>query len=109
MNATKVILLLLAVFGIAINPLSEVNGQTETQAKQIIQSFMDSKGMDIEPGTEEYKTFMRGIVWSEYPELTGNDSDFVKNQEELDYVLDYAWKPKLDQIAEDLGVFALET
>ncbi|HNQ31850.1 MAG TPA: amidase domain-containing protein [Candidatus Woesebacteria bacterium] len=92
MNATKVILLLLAVFGIAINPLSEVNGQTETQAKQIIQSFMDSKGMDIEPGTEEYKTFMRGIVWSEYPELTGNDSDFVKNQEELDYVLDYAWK-----------------
>ena len=27
MNATKVILLLLAVFGIAINPLSEVNGQ----------------------------------------------------------------------------------
>ena len=92
MNATKVILLLLAVFGIAINPLSEVNGQTETQAKQIIQSFMDSKGMDIEAGTEEYKTFMRGIVWGEYPELTGNDSDFVKNQEELDYVLDYAWK-----------------
>ncbi len=48
--------------------------------------------MNIQPGTEEYTIFMRGIVWGEYPELTGDDSDFIKNQDELDYVLDYAWK-----------------
>jgi len=35
---------------------------------------------------------MRGIVWGEYPELTGNDLGFVKNRDELDSVLDYAWK-----------------
>ena len=88
------LLLLLAIAGFALVFWVAKNMPTkqEIRAKQIIQSFMDSKGMDIEAGTEEYKTFMRGIVWGEYPELTGNDSDFVKNQEELDYVLDYAWK-----------------
>ncbi len=51
MNATKVILLLLAVFGIAINPLSEVNGQTETQAKRIISK---NGGKQTPIGTSKY-------------------------------------------------------
>lgn len=33
----------------------------------------------------------------------------TKHDALLKYFLDSAWKPKLDQIAEDLGVFALET
>ena len=64
----------------------------EIKAKQIIQEFIDSKGMDIKPGTEEYTIFMRGILLGEYPDLTGIASEFIKNQEALDAVLDYAWK-----------------
>ena len=48
--------------------------------------------MDIKPGTEEYTILMQEIVRGEYPELTGNAPDFIKNQEDLDAVLDYAWK-----------------
>jgi len=89
-----VLLLLLAIAGFAlvIWAVKNIPTKHEIRAKQIIQAYMDSKGMEIEPGTEEYKLFMRGIIWGEYPELTGNGSDFVKNQEELGYVLDYAWK-----------------
>ena len=53
---------------------------------------MDEKGLDIDPCTEEYKIYMRRIVWGEFPELTGENSIFVNNQDELDYVSDYAWK-----------------
>jgi len=35
---------------------------------------------------------MRKIIWGEYPELTGKDSKFIENPDELDYVFDYAWK-----------------
>lgn len=53
---------------------------------------MNSKGMDIEPGTDEYKIFMRRILWEEYPELTNEGSTFVDKTEEIDYILVYAWK-----------------
>ncbi|NBD36173.1 MAG: hypothetical protein GVY30_09265 [Chloroflexi bacterium] len=53
---------------------------------------MDAKEMDIQPSTEEYTTFMRGVIWEEYPELTGDDSEFIENQEELDSVFKYAWE-----------------
>jgi hypothetical protein len=65
--------------------------EQEARAEQIIHSFMEAQGIDIQPGTEDYTIFMREIVWNEYPELTGKDSDFVKDQDELDCVLDYAW------------------
>ena len=48
--------------------------------------------MDIKPGTDEYKIFMRSILWGEYPELTGEGSIFVNKQEEIDDIFDYAWK-----------------
>ena len=85
---------MLATAGLALTFWAVKNKPTkrEIQAKQIIQELMDSQGMDIKPGTEEYSIFMRGIVWGEYPELTGNASEFIKNREALDAVLDYAWK-----------------
>ena len=61
-------------------------------AEQIIHSFLDVKGMDIRPNTEEYTMLMRRIVWEEYPELTGSSSEFVRNQEELYNVFEYAWE-----------------
>ena len=48
--------------------------------------------MHIEPGTDEYKILMRRILWGEYPELTDESSTFVDNQEEINDILDYAWK-----------------
>jgi hypothetical protein len=35
---------------------------------------------------------MRKIIWGEYPELTGEDSKFIENPDELGHVFDYAWK-----------------
>jgi len=97
-NKKLILISLLAIVGFAVTLLivvqrnRNIRTEQETQAEQIIRSFMDARGMNIQPGTEEYTIFMRGIVWGEYPELTGDDSDFIKNQDELDYVLDYAWK-----------------
>ena len=89
-----ILLLLLTIAGVALvfGVVKSIPTKQEIRAKQIIQTYMNSKGMDIKPGTEEYKIFMRGIVWGEYPELTGSESDFINNQNELDCVLDYAWK-----------------
>lgn len=64
----------------------------EKRASQIINSFIESMGIQAEPGTEEYKIIMRKIIWGEYPELTSEDSKFIENPDELDFVFDYAWK-----------------
>ncbi|NBD36174.1 MAG: hypothetical protein GVY30_09270 [Chloroflexi bacterium] len=69
-----------------------IQTKQERQAKQIIHTFMEAEGMNVQPNTEEYTIFMRRIVWGEYPELTEINSDFIENQTELDYVLNYAWK-----------------
>jgi hypothetical protein len=94
MSATKLVLLPLVIV-IALGPILGISegktGDEQKRAEQIIHSFMEAQGIDIQPGTEDYTIFMREIVWNEYPELTGKDSDFVKDQDELDCVLDYAW------------------
>ena len=92
MNCTKLMFLLLIIFGYIFAPLEIVQAEEWTSAKQIIDSFMEAQGMDIQPGTEEYEKFMSGILLGEYPELTREDSEFIKNQDELSSVLDYAWK-----------------
>ncbi len=74
MNVISIVLLLLVVLGTPLHPLAEHDRDEDTRVEQIIQSFMDSQGMDIKPWTDEYKVFMGGIVLSEYPELTGEDS-----------------------------------
>lgn len=92
MNITKTTMIFLLLFSFfAIAPSIQQNNSKEDQARQIIQAFMDAKGIDIKPGTEEYKILMRRIFWGEYPELTGKDSIFIGNQEQLDAVFDYAW------------------
>ena len=35
---------------------------------------------------------MRGILWGDIPELTKIGAGYVGSQEELDYILDYAWE-----------------
>ena len=100
MKATKLIFLLLMTVGVIVILFVIIQKNKEIQAerikyapaKQIIDSFMEAQGMDIQPGTEEYEKFMSGILLGEYPELTREDSEFIKNQDELSSVLDYAWK-----------------
>jgi len=65
-------------------------GFRQIRAEQIIHSYMVSRGMDVEPGTKEYQRFMRDILWGAYPELFGI-SDFIKNEEEVVCVHDYAY------------------
>ena len=97
-NKKLVTILLYAIVGSTIVLLvlflgnRYIQTKHERQAKQIIHTFMEAEGMNIKPNTEEYTIFMRRIVWGEYPELTELGSDFIENQTELDYVLDYAWK-----------------
>ena len=64
----------------------------EIRAEKIIQSFMETQGLDIDPTTDAYKTFMRKIIWGEYPELTGSGSTFINNPDDLDFIYTYAWK-----------------
>jgi dissimilatory sulfite reductase (desulfoviridin) alpha/beta subunit len=97
-NKKLVTILLWAIVGGAVVLLVLLLGnkyiqtRQERQAKQIIHAFMEAEGVNIQPNTEEYAIFMRRIVWGEYPELTELNSDFIENQTELDYILDYAWK-----------------
>lgn len=53
---------------------------------------MKTYGLDIKPGTDEYKTLMRKIIWGEYPELTGAGSNFFNSPDELNCVYAYAWE-----------------
>ncbi len=98
MNNKKLVLIFLLVVGFAAILLVALLGnryvQTyrERQAERIIRTFMEAKSINIQSNTEDYKIFMRRIVWGEYPELTEFDSDFTENETELGYVLDYAWK-----------------
>lgn len=91
MNATKITLLLISIFDFIISPLviSNIN-DIDASGEEIIHSFMESRGIDIRPGTKEYTRYMRGILLGEFPELTGRNSAFVENEEELSTVLEYA-------------------
>lgn len=73
---------------------TQANRETEgdKKAKQIIATFVQSKNLDIQPNTDEYSRLMKGILLGEYPELTGKDSAFVKSQEDIDLIINYAAK-----------------
>lgn len=90
MNPTKLLLVMLIIFGLIFSPLAVVQAQKEPSGKQIIDSFIKAKGMDIQLGTDEYKRTMKGILLGEYPELTGKGSSFIRSTEELGLVLAYA-------------------
>jgi len=95
MKPQKIVLsLLFIIIGVAavVFVVKSIPSKEENRAREIIQNYMDTKGLEIKPGTDEYKTFMRRIMWGEFPELTGSSSGFIENPDELDYVLAYAWK-----------------
>ncbi len=79
--------ILAATFYIMTKPTKQ-----ELFAEQIIHSYMDAKGIDSQPKTGEFKLFMRSILFGEQSDLTEIGAGFVNSQEELDYVLSYAWE-----------------
>jgi hypothetical protein len=99
MKSKKLIyILLLVIVGVGavlfvvlrrgVHPTNQT--QAEQIAEQIILSYIEAKGLDIHPGTEEYANLMKGILLGEHPDLTGKDSIFVTSDIERDYVIDYA-------------------
>ena len=87
----SVIAFVISIFGVIYWYQNRPTEQ-EIIAEQIIHSFMIAKEMDLQQNSRKHKIFMRGIVWGEYPELTGVDSIFINSQYELDAIYAYAWK-----------------
>lgn len=87
-------ILLLVVIGAAVILLLVTQRthktQSEQRAEQIILEYIEAKGLDIQPGTEEYRLLMKGILLGEHPDLTGENSVFTRNEAERDYIIDYA-------------------
>ena len=63
----------------------------ELLAEKIINSYIESKGLNIRQGTDEYKILIRKIIWGEVPELTEIGAGYINSQEEQEYVVSYAW------------------
>jgi len=78
MNIIKAIFLPLALIGIIFQPVLGFKVDEEKRAEQIIQAYIDSNGLDIKPGTKEYKIFMRDIFWGEYPDLTNVNRTYAR-------------------------------
>lgn len=88
MNAIKLVITLLTVTGMIF--VQSMNNQNQVSGEEIIQTYLESIQIDIQPNTDEYRLLMRGILLGEYPELTGNNSVFISNQTDLSLVLNYA-------------------
>jgi hypothetical protein len=61
-------------------------------AEQIILAYIEAQGLDIHPCTDRYNTFLKGIMLGDPPELLKPPSDFVKNDTETQYIMEYAAK-----------------
>lgn len=82
------ILLTIIVLGFPSQMYAQQN--EENQAEQIIISYMEVQEINIELYTDEYARFMKGILLGEHPELTGEESEFIKSEEELNNLIEYA-------------------
>lgn len=74
----------------------------DEKAKQIISTYIQAKGLNIRPDTEEYSRFMKGILLGEYPDLTGIDSTFIEGQRDSDLIINFA-ASKVNGPREDKG------
>ncbi len=96
MKTKKLIYILLPVVVIGISvilllvPQKMRKTQSEQRAEQIILEYIEVKGLDIHPGTEQYAMLMKGILLGEHPDLTGENSPFIQNEAERDCIFDYA-------------------
>ncbi len=66
--------------------------------QQIINAFLQPKGLNVRPGTRDYGRLMKSILLGGYPELTGPQATLVRNQAELESVLEYVTQHARDGI-----------
>ena len=81
-------LMLFTLFMITTYPTQPT--QSEHRAEQIILSYISEKNLNIKPGTNDYRKMMKGILLGEYPDLTSENSLFVKNASDRDDIISYA-------------------
>ncbi len=87
-----ILLVGLVSFLIFVSARESRETEGDKKARQIISSYIQSKNLDIQPNTEEYSRFMKGILLGEYPELTGRDSAFINGQDDINLIIDFAAK-----------------
>jgi hypothetical protein len=90
------ILMLMSAFSVillssAITVLADEN-ENRKEAEQIIDTFINEKGLGIQKNTKEYQELMKSILLGDYPELTGEGSKYISGQQDLDLILEYATK-----------------
>lgn len=90
MNTRNFLLFISAVISVAIITFIAIQEVHEVPAERIIQSYMKANDIHFRSGTDEYGRFMKGILLGEYPDLTGKNSRYIHNSEELGGVLKYA-------------------
>lgn len=64
--------------------------ENKTEAEEIIDAFVEDNNINVVKNSESYINFIRGILLGDYPELTGEDSNYIHGQEDLDMLLEYA-------------------
>jgi len=62
----------------------------ENWAEKTILTYIEAKELDIHLCSVKYNTFLRGILLGDVPELTKAPSVYVKNDMEVQYIMEYA-------------------
>ena len=81
-------LILLTLFLTKSNQPPQTSAQQ--RGEQIILAYIKEKNLNINLGTEEFMKMMKGILLGDYPDLTGENSPFVKTISDRDNVIEYA-------------------
>lgn len=90
MKILRVVICLVVALGVVLSTYVVSQAYSDALGERIIHTFMVEKGIAIERNTEAYMYFMRSILLGEHLELTGEDSEYVNSQKELDLVIEYA-------------------
>jgi len=90
MQLTKSAIVLFLIMASAIAQVIFTQADSGADAEKMIISYIEAKGLNIEPGTEEYTALMKGILLGEHPELTGENSTFASSAAERNQILSYA-------------------
>lgn len=75
--------------GLGAGGIRECAGYQARTGQQIVNGLLQEKGINARPGTRNYGRLMKQIMLGKYPELTGPQATLVRNQAELESVLEY--------------------
>lgn len=74
------------------SPVNLPTQEEQNTIEQIILSYIRIKNLNITPHTLEYSNLMKGILLSEYPDLSYGNSVFVNSEEIRNAIFVYAWE-----------------